>query len=131
MPYPQLMRTRGKESREAIVLEQQPDAVYERFVVIADARFSALLVLPRVLGIQSPVAAILLFGHSSQTLSIRRLEYLMARVTADIHSTLRRLPVPFAYRCPKQHQLHLDAWGDNETRTLATGTTDAKCQSIE
>ena len=66
------MLTRGKASREAIVLEQQPDAVYERFVVIADARFSALLASTAGPGDQSPVAATLLFGHSSQTLSTQR-----------------------------------------------------------
>ncbi len=79
----QLMLTRGKKSREAFVLEQPKDAVYERFVVIADARFSALLA-SRADG-ENPDSdgGDLVVWTFEPDVVYSALEYLMARVTAE------------------------------------------------
>jgi diguanylate cyclase (GGDEF)-like protein len=79
----ELMLARGKESREAIVLEQPVDAVYERFVVIADARFSALLASTASgtgSGVESGDLVVWTFEPD---VVYSALEYLMARLTAE------------------------------------------------
>ena len=78
----QLMLTRGKESREAIVFEQQTDAVYERFVVIADARFSALLASTAAPN-DSDGSGDLVVWTFEPDVVYSALEYLMARITAE------------------------------------------------
>ncbi|HSB27609.1 MAG TPA: sensor domain-containing diguanylate cyclase [Pyrinomonadaceae bacterium] len=103
----QQMLPRGKESREITVLEQSPDAPYERFVVIADARFSAVLAA-------TSGSVDVLCGSNNQVVwtfepdvVYSALEYLMARITAEhpFHAT------PFAkavqVSMPKATSLHL------------------------
>jgi diguanylate cyclase (GGDEF)-like protein len=79
----ELMLSRGKESKEAVVLEQKGDAVYERFVVIADARFSALLAATADPRSSETVAGDLVVWTFEPDVVYSALEYLMARVTAE------------------------------------------------
>lgn len=78
-----LMLTRGKESNEAVVFEQPEDAAYERFVVIADARFSALLASTADPGDSKSDNGDLVVWTFEPDVVYSALEYLMARVTAE------------------------------------------------
>jgi diguanylate cyclase (GGDEF)-like protein len=79
----QQMLTRGKESREAIVFEQKQDADYERFVVIADARFSALLASTCGPDESASRSGDLVVWTFEPDVVYSALEYLMARITAE------------------------------------------------
>ena len=103
----QLMRTRGKESREAIVLEQQPDAVYERFVVIADARFSALLASTAGPGDPESGGGDLVVWTFEPDVVYSALEYLMARVTAEHPFHAATFANAVRVSMPKATSLHL------------------------
>jgi len=76
----QLM-SRSKGSREANVFEQQSSAAYERFVVIADARFSALLASTRSHD-EAQLGDLVAWTFEPDVV-YSALEYLMARVTAE------------------------------------------------
>jgi len=77
-----LVLSRGKENTKSVVFERsdQSDS-YERFVVIADARFSALLA--SVHNTESDDARDLVIWTFEPDVVYSALEYLMARVTAE------------------------------------------------
>ena len=77
----QQMRTRGKESREPVVFEQEQDAISERFVIIADARFSALLATST--DPSNSESGDLVVWTFEPDVVYSALEYLMARITAE------------------------------------------------
>ncbi|HEY6804457.1 MAG TPA: sensor domain-containing diguanylate cyclase [Pyrinomonadaceae bacterium] len=103
----QLMLTRGKESREAIVLEQPQDAVYERFVVIADARFSALLASTRAREDSDPDSGDLVVWTFEPDVVYSALEYLMARITAEHPFHASSFASAVRVSMPKATSLHL------------------------
>jgi diguanylate cyclase (GGDEF)-like protein len=103
----QLMLTRGKESREAVVLEQPQDAVYERFVVIADARFSALLASTRAAADSAPDAGDLVVWTFEPDVVYSALEYLMARITAEHPFHASSFASAVRVSMPKATSLHL------------------------
>ena len=74
---------RGKESREAVVFEQEQDAISERFVIIADARFSALLATATVPSDSESGSGDLVVWTFEPDVVYSALEYLMARITAE------------------------------------------------
>lgn len=79
-----LMLSRGKEDVKSVVLEltDQGEA-YERFVVIADARFSALLASVHTEGNGEETAGDLVVWTFEPDVVYSALEYLMARFTAE------------------------------------------------
>lgn len=78
----QQMLTRGRESMEATVFEQGQD-VYDRFVVIADARFSALLASTAGPDESVGGSGDLVVWTFEPDVVYSALEYLMARITAE------------------------------------------------
>jgi diguanylate cyclase (GGDEF)-like protein len=103
----QLMLTRGKESREAIGLEQPQDAVYERFVVIADARFSALLASTRAPEDARSDSGDLVVWTFEPDVVYSALEYLMARITAEHPFHASSFASAVRVSMPKATSLHL------------------------
>lgn len=79
-----LMLNRGRDDSKSIILEktEQPGS-YERFVVIADARFSALLASVHVEEDDENAAGDLVVWTFEPDVVYSALEYLMARVTAE------------------------------------------------
>ncbi len=78
-----LVLSRGKETTKSIVFERTDEAnVYERFVVIADARFSALLASFHGAD-ETDAARDLVIWTFEPDVVYSALEYLMARVTAE------------------------------------------------
>lgn len=78
-----MMVNRGKSTRQAVVLEQTSDSVIERFVVIADARFSALLASTSDPTDADSDAGDLVVWTFEPDIVYSALEYLMARITAE------------------------------------------------
>jgi diguanylate cyclase (GGDEF)-like protein len=77
-----LMLTRGREGNETVVFERTDQGdVSERFVVIADARFSALLA--SVHNVDAEDGRDLVIWTFEPDVVYSALEYLMARVTAE------------------------------------------------
>src|ERR1041385_3709186 len=77
-----LVLSRGKENTKSVVFERtDQDKTYERFVVIADARFSALLA--SVKNEDGDDARDLVIWTFEPDVVYSALEYLMARVTAE------------------------------------------------
>jgi diguanylate cyclase (GGDEF)-like protein len=77
-----LMLSRGREDKETVVFEQTDQGdITERFVVIADARFSALLA--SVHSTEGDDARDLVVWTFEPDVVYSALEYLMARVTAE------------------------------------------------
>jgi diguanylate cyclase (GGDEF)-like protein len=103
----QLMLTRGKESREAVVLEQPHDAVYERFVVIADARFSALLASTTNPDSSGSDTGDIVVWTFEPDVVYSALEYLMARVTAEHPFRAASFADAVRLSMPKATSLHL------------------------
>lgn len=103
----QLMLTRGKQSREAVVLEQQQDAVYERFVVIADSRFSAMLASKAVTDDAEPGSGDLVVWTFEPDVVYSALEYLMARITAEHPFHASSFANAVQLSMPKATSLHL------------------------
>lgn len=85
-----LMLNRGRDDSKSVILEktEQPGS-YERFVVIADARFSALLASVHVEEDDENSAGDLVVWTFQPDVVYSALEYLMARVTAEhsFHAT--------------------------------------------
>jgi diguanylate cyclase (GGDEF)-like protein len=78
-----LMVNRGKSTSQAVVLEQTAETVYERFVVIADGRFSALLASTADPGDANNDTGDLVVWTFEPDIVYSALEYLMARITAE------------------------------------------------
>lgn len=78
-----LMLNRGKSSKQAVVLETKGEALFERFVVIADARFSAVLASVSDLAEGNEHAGDQVVWTFEPDVVYSALEYLMARVTAE------------------------------------------------
>ncbi len=79
-----LMVSRGTRNVVSVVLEQtDPENKYERFVVIADARFSALLASVRSDKDDEDSSGDLVVWTFEPDVVYSALEYLMARVTAE------------------------------------------------
>ena len=78
-----LMLNRGKSRKQAVVLETRGDALLERFVVIADARFSALLASVSNQAEENDNGGDLVVWTFEPDVVYSALEYLMARVTAE------------------------------------------------
>ena len=75
--------SRGKETTKGIVFEQTgEDDAYERFVVIADARFSALLASVHTTDEEDSSRDLVIWTFEPDVV-YSALEYLMARVTAE------------------------------------------------
>jgi diguanylate cyclase (GGDEF)-like protein len=85
----QQLATKNPIACEASIIEQSPDATKERFVVIADARFSALLASTSGQSDHSAAGGDLVVWTFEPDVVYSALEYLMARVTAQhpLHST--------------------------------------------
>jgi diguanylate cyclase (GGDEF)-like protein len=85
----QQLATKNPVACEASIIEQSTDATKERFVVIADARFSALLASTSGQNDHSAAAGDLVVWTFEPDVVYSALEYLMARVTAQhpLHST--------------------------------------------
>ena len=79
----QLMLNRGKSREQAVVLETTGDALLERFVVIADARFSAVLASVSDIAEENNNVGDLVVWTFEPDVVYSALEYLMARVTAE------------------------------------------------
>jgi len=79
----ELMLTHGQESGEPIVFELNQISVFERFVVIADSRFSALLASTTNPEKTDADAGDLVVWSFEPDVVYSALEYLMARVTAE------------------------------------------------
>ncbi|MFZ0063253.1 MAG: diguanylate cyclase [Pyrinomonadaceae bacterium] len=79
-----LMLNRGRDDTKSVVLEKvdQP-GIHERFVVIADARFSALLASVHTDADDHNAAGDLVVWTFEPDVVYSALEYLMARVTAE------------------------------------------------
>ena len=79
-----LMLNRGRDDTKSVVLEKvdQP-GIHERFVVIADARFSALLASVHTDADDHNAAGDLVVWTFEPDIVYSALEYLMARVTAE------------------------------------------------
>jgi diguanylate cyclase (GGDEF)-like protein len=103
----QLMLTRGKESREAVVLEQPVGTAYERFVVIADARFSALLASTAGREGSNSDAGDLVVWTFEPDVVYSALEYLMARITAEHPFRAASFADAVRVSMPKATSLHL------------------------
>jgi diguanylate cyclase (GGDEF)-like protein len=79
-----LMLNRGRDDSKSVVLEKtDQNGSYERFVVIADARFSALLASIHTDGDDENSAGDLVVWTFEPDIVYSALEYLMARVTAE------------------------------------------------
>jgi len=79
-----LMLNRGKESTQPVVFDRlDHDKVDERFVVIADARFSALLASVRERDFDDNSTGDMVVWTFEPDVVFSALEYLMARVTAE------------------------------------------------
>lgn len=79
-----LMLNRGRDDSKSVVLEKTDQhGSYERFVVIADARFSALLASIHTDGDDENSAGDLVVWTFEPDIVYSALEYLMARVTAE------------------------------------------------
>lgn len=78
-----LRRTRAQEPTNVVILEQTMESSNERFVVIADARFSALLSSVRDPADNSESGGDLVVWTFEPDVVYSALEYLMARVTAE------------------------------------------------
>jgi diguanylate cyclase (GGDEF)-like protein len=79
-----LMLNRGRDDTKSVVLEKVDQAgIHERFVVIADARFSALLASVHTDGDDHNAAGDLVVWTFEPDIVYSALEYLMARVTAE------------------------------------------------
>lgn len=104
-----LMLTRGRERSEASVLERRGDGVYERFVVIADARFSAVLASTADPEDTSEDANDLVVWTFEPDVVYSALEYLMARITAEHPFHARPFAKAVRHSMPKatSHQLTL------------------------
>jgi diguanylate cyclase (GGDEF)-like protein len=78
------MLNRGREDTKSVVLEKEDQSgVHERFVVIADARFSALLASIHTDADERNAAGDLVVWTFEPDIVYSALEYLMARVTAE------------------------------------------------
>ena len=79
-----LMLNRGRDDSKSVVLEKTDQkGSFERFVVIADARFSALLASIHTEGDDENSAGDLVVWTFEPDIVYSALEYLMARVTAE------------------------------------------------
>jgi diguanylate cyclase (GGDEF)-like protein len=79
-----LVLSRGKENTKSVVFERtDQDKSFERFVVIADARFSALLASVHNAGEEENSGRDLVIWTFEPDVVYSALEYLMARVTAE------------------------------------------------
>jgi diguanylate cyclase (GGDEF)-like protein len=88
--FSKLVTTGGQEDKQAVLLERiETDEVRERFVVIADARFSALLASTTNPDDPSDGAGDMVVWTFEPDIVYSALEYLMARVTAEhsLHAT--------------------------------------------
>lgn len=104
----QLMLNRPKQSRQATVFEQKDDADYERFVVIADARFSALLASKsQTEDGESSVGGDLVVWTFEPDIVSSALEYLMARITAEYPSDASEFENAVRQSIPKATSLQL------------------------
>ena len=78
-----LVLSRGKENTKSVVFERtDQDKTYERFVVIADARFSAVLASVKNEGNDDASRDLVIWTFEPDVV-YSALEYLMARVTAE------------------------------------------------
>ncbi len=78
-----LMLSRGRESTKSVVFERTDESdSFERFVVIADARFSALLASVHNAGEEDTSRDMVIWTFEPDVV-YSALEYLMARVTAE------------------------------------------------
>lgn len=82
-PLSPLLLARGSAIKEPVILERKEDGAFERFVVIADARFSALLASTSDPEDNSEGAGDLVVWTFEPDVVYSALEYLMARVTAE------------------------------------------------
>jgi diguanylate cyclase (GGDEF)-like protein len=79
----QIAKSRSPVKKPAIVLEKTGESVNERFVVIADARFSALLASPPPSDDASDTDSAQVVWTFEPDVVYSALEYLMARMTAE------------------------------------------------
>lgn len=104
----QLMLNRRKHSRQATVFEQTEEIVCERFLVIADARFSALLVTTKDTDSgQSGEGGDLVVWTFEPDVVYSALEYLMARITAEYPTHASEFENAVLLSMPKATSLQL------------------------
>ncbi len=103
----QLILTRGRDSREAVVFEQNDAAIFEHFVVIADAGFSALLVSTTDLNQSNPDAGGLVVWTFEPDVVYSALEYLIARVTHEYPDHATSFANAVCVSMPKATSVHL------------------------
>jgi len=104
-----MVLNRGKESTKAIVIERtDEDENYERFVVIAEARFSALLASVHSADDEDSSGDLVVWTFEPDVV-YSALEYLMARVTAEhpFHSNAFANAVRVSMPKATSHQLTL------------------------
>jgi len=103
----QLMLNRPKQSCQATVFEQKNGTVYERFVVIADERFSALLVSKSETDGESSVGGDLVIWTFEPDVVSSALEYLTARITAEYPTEASEFEKAVRLSMPKATSLQL------------------------
>ena len=104
----QLMLNRRKHSRQATVFEQKEDAVCERFLVIADARFSALLATTKDTDSdQSGQGGDLVVWTFEPDVVHSALECLMAKITAEYPTQASEFENAVRLSMPKATSLQL------------------------
>ena len=102
------MSKRSDELRKAVIWETEPDApITERYVVIADARFSALLASNIEDSLKDETPGQMVIWTFEPDVVYSALEYLMARLTAEqpFHASLFETAVRSTM--PKATSLHL------------------------
>ncbi len=99
-----MMLSRGRESTKSVVFERTDESdSFERFVVIADARFSALLASVHNAGEEDTSRDMVIWTFEPDVV-YSALEYLMARVTAE-------------------HQFHSDAFANAVRASMPKATS--------
>ncbi|HEX9424114.1 MAG TPA: sensor domain-containing diguanylate cyclase [Pyrinomonadaceae bacterium] len=99
-----MMLSRGRESTKSVVFERTDESDgFERFVVIADARFSALLASVHNAGEEDTSRDMVIWTFEPDVV-YSALEYLMARVTAE-------------------HQFHSDAFANAVRASMPKATS--------
>ena len=102
-----LVLSRGKENTKSIVFERtDQDRSYERFVVIADARFSAVLASVKNEDNDDPSRDLVIWTFQPDVV-YSALEYLMSRVTAEHSFYANAFSIAVCSSMPKATSLQL------------------------
>ena len=102
-----MVLNQGKENTRSVILERSDEGNdFERFVIIADARFSALLASVHNADEEDTARDLVIWTFEPDVV-YSALEYLMARVTAEHSSQANAFAIAVRASMPKATSLHL------------------------